>query len=687
MMATDRLLATVLRAYQNPQDTLQTTRILSTTTSLLTTLSNPLNITLITSQLLIAPAVWSQVDGLRTSLRILSTFNTASITIRQNQLDGQLEKGAQGGGVSSDEWVRAVIQGADDKSPRWRHLLVIGGVLIGMESQGRQGLGRSLRTALEKALVMAVNLALEELDTMLGTESIILALTHSFDLLSDNAKMSLNYDALAPIMIRSIISAEGYEEGYFLGAINKDVTQIPGNKLDWSSKSSGFLQLQQVASKPLVNSMGPLSRLTADAFVNMRDSRRIPSLLDDLLAFSDMIAKQWRLNKLSGLNPFEETILLTQDTARLTYPVLWQVLKTLMFAMVNILRAIIGRTLVDPVLAADIVAPNLASRTLQILRNIYFISSRLGSNTFTAYTFTFLTSIDILSRYSMESRLFLSQIRPTYAGKIPSHSLDRNLDLYFLNTCEHFTLILSPKDSESLIIATATPYLDLLADQNLMEIFEAAHSAMLAALAAPQNAEMTLKIIPFYTEALFRSFPTNLSPRQFRFAFKTLLQITAPPAPLSASQPLLPDTLLELLHYRAIHAPTNPLPPALVLRGDTDTKAIGNSPPLSEQSILMLTLLDALPFLPYGALEEWLPLSAELLNMIDDSAMREICKARFWEVLESGEMDVDRAAICVAWWSTRGGRETVLYGRERLAESTGPFMSGGLGPPRDGSRL
>ncbi|KAF7893723.1 uncharacterized protein EAF02_001261 [Botrytis sinoallii] len=97
----------------------------------------------------------------------------------------------------------------------------------------------------------------------------------------------------------------------------------------------------------------------------------------------------------------------------------------------------------------------------------------------------------------------------------------------------------------------------------------------------------------------------------------------------------------------------------------------------------MLTLLDALPNLPLDALQAWLPISADLLNSIEDNYMRERCKVRFWEILESGEMDVERSALCVGWWSTRGGRDQILFGRE--TQDVGPYMSGGLGEIR--SRL
>ena len=190
-----------------------------------------------------------------------------------------------GGGISCDDWARAVVKGLDDRTPRWQHVLVIGGVLLGMEGQERHGLSRGLRTTLENAMVTAVNLALESPQTggTLGTESIVLALNHSFPLLSDNVKRELNYDALVVIMIPAMTSTEGYQDGYFLEAINYDVMSISGNKFDWSAKSPSFLQLQRLTSKPLISSMGPLSRLIAHAIENMSGSLRIVEVRECLL--------------------------------------------------------------------------------------------------------------------------------------------------------------------------------------------------------------------------------------------------------------------------------------------------------------------------------------------------------------------------------------------------------------------
>lgn len=420
--------------------------------------------------------------------------------------------------------------------------------------------------------------------------------------------------------------------------------------------------------------MGPMSRIIADAIEYCQSPNKAVEALDHLRVFTGVLISSWEANKLSELDMSDEETFLTPETRRTTYPALWQILKGAMFSTVVILRSIVAKTVTNSLLSSNGVAPTIASKSMLILRNIHFISSRTGSNTLSALTFVNLASIDILNRFPLQARDFLKSIHPTHPGQIPSHPLQRSHDLFYLNTVEHFTLIMSPATAESLIFIPASPYLNPAANVHLLEIFEAAHSAMLAMLAAPQSGPLTAKVLPFYVESLFNSFPNNLSPRQFRFAFKSLMQVTTPPAPISAAEPQLAETLLEFLHHRALNAPTTSLPPSVAIKSQADAQT-QNSPPLSEQAILLLTLLDALPSLPLHVLEEWLPLSADLLNKIRDGTMREHCKRRFWELMESGEMDIDRSAVCVAWWSSRGGREMVLYGNM----DEGPYMSGGLG--------
>jgi hypothetical protein len=423
-----------------------------------------------------------------------------------------------------------------------------------------------------------------------------------------------------------------------------------------------------------VASMGPLSRIIAHAVENGKNPWVIQTMMDDLASFSRALTTQWRQIKFSDVDPAEEEVQLEQDTLHRTTPQLWRLLQAALFATTTILKGVFTRTIGDAVLAGDANAPVIASQALHILRHLYFITSRLPQGSFSQHTFVYLTAIDILSAYPNHADKFLKSIAPQQLGHIPHHPLDQTLDLYFLNAADHFTLVLSPATNENLLVAAAIPYLAAREIRHMAPVFEAAHSVMLAVLSAPQSAETTAKHLPFYIDALFAVFPLNISPRQFRFAFTTLMRVTAPPSLLSATHPDLPATLLELVYHRALSAPTIPLPPdaaSLALQGSD-----APPPPLSEQAVLALTLIDALPFLSIALLEEWLPLCAQLLNTIDDAGMRESVKQRFWDMLISGEMDAERSGVAVGWWTSKGGREAVLYGRESRDDEF--MMSGAL---------
>ncbi|KAF2277800.1 uncharacterized protein EI97DRAFT_374293 [Westerdykella ornata] len=699
-MPADRLLATLLRSLQTYTDQQDTPRILGTASSLLTTLGNPHNLSLLTSHLLTAPALWDTHDGVQTPFRILSVFHSAITTVINYHNDVRHHKAPEllpgqiptGGGLSLDDWVRAVVSGADERSQRWKHLIVIGGLLIGIGNLEQQGLdlywASGMRRRVEGAFVKATNMALVEVRERaeaegLGGHTIALTLNHAFSCLSNAERSLIDYDRLLPVLIgTAYFSNEGFQSAYFLGGLDLDV-QTKGERLDWPAHSTSFRQVQGIMSRPMVSSMGPLSRLIAHSVENVRDPLLVQTMMDDLASFARALTTQWRQIKLSQIDPADEPACLTEEALNKTLPLLWKLLKAALFATTIILRGVFTRTIGDGALAADAVAPILASQALHTLRHLYFITSRLGPASFSQHTFVYLTAIDILSAYPRHADRFLKAIAPQQLGQIPRHPLDRILDLYFLNTAEHFSLVLSPTTNEELLVASAVPYLASGGNNNMLPIFEAAHSVMLSVLSAPQSADITAKHLPFYIDALFSVFPQNLSPRQFRLAFRTLMRVTAPPSALSASHPDLPATLLELVFHRALHAPTVALPP------DETTLALQGSdappPPLSEQAVLALTLLDALPYLSIPLLEEWMPLCAQLLNRIDDGMMREAVRARFWEVLVSGEMDPERSGVAVAWWTTRGGREMVLFGREG-GENESMMMSGALpavGTPRE----
>ncbi|CRG90503.1 hypothetical protein PISL3812_07547 [Talaromyces islandicus] len=662
-MATERSLATLLRSLQTASEPEDAYALLPTATSFLAVLTNPLNVTLLSSQILASPAIWDHHIDLHTCRRILSVFNTAAIGIIQNEAADEPRAPYARRGLDREAWLKAVVDGADDKSPRWRHLILLAGVLLGFEAQNRQGLPHNLRYKLESALAQATQLALQEeghLDGIPGS-CITMVLNYTFELLSDQNRSRIDYDRLLPIMLNSTFSSsEGLDKAYFVGTADRDIVEGNTKKFGWSPESMTYQHVKNITSRPLVASLGPLSRLIAHSMENVTN----PNIVSDGMSFINDFARtllvQWRQNKLSEVDPSEETEFLDAESLKSTIPDLWRLLRSSMFSIVIILRAVLGRMLNDRVLAAGSVAPFIAVQSLHILRNLYFITSRAGQNSSSQYSFVNLVAIDILTQYPDLAENFLRTIKPIELGHIPDHPLERCLDLFFLNTAEHFALTLSPQTNEELVISAATPYLAAGGNNHLLEIFEAAHSVVLAVFSSPQNADV---------------YPQNLSVRQFRLAFRSVVRIAAPPSPLASSQPLLAPILLELAHERALQASSTILPPSTQ---SAEENALETPPSHSERSGIILAIIDSLPFLRVEDLEDFLPLTARLINSAaeEPKEIRATCIERFWDVLSGGEMDVDRANFCVTWWCTRGGRELLLFGEQPVSEE--PLMSGAV---------
>ena len=632
--------------------------------------------TLLASHILSNDALYPRPVGLAQTRQIFSVFYTATLRFVEDKQQppksySDPQRPPFQSDLSVDDWLRAVVKGADDASPRWRHTLLLGGLLLAFQSRDFESLSHNFRNKLEAALVTAANLALLQKETEPNCEVVVVfVLNHTFPILSESHQAQVNYDLLLPTLVdATFFSREGLEYGYWLGTVDNDVRQSSGQKFNWPSSSPSFAKVNEIKSRHLTAALGPLSRLIAHCIDNVQDRSLIIYSTNRIAEFTKNLLISWRQNKLSEIDSREEAHFLEQETVSKTLPFLLQLLRDTMFAAVISLRSVLGRVLCDGFLASNVHAPGLAIQSLHILRDTYFIAHRFGLTSSSQYIFVNFVAIDILSRYQSQSENFLEVIRPTEVGQIPPHPLDRMLDLFFLNTAEHFTLVLNANMNQELLFNAASPYINPQGDPRLGEISEAAHSVMLAILAAPQNTEVAARGVPFYVETLLESFPKQLTARQFRLAIKSVVRVAAPPSPVANAMPLMQAIVLDLLRQRIGNASENPLPPSPDL-------PIEGSEPLSEKVVLLLSIIDCLSFLSVPLLEEWLPLTTEQLHKISNPRHKHQCQQRLWETLSSGEMDVDRAAACVAWWTSRGGREHVMFGAP--PEEQEYMMSGAL---------
>lgn len=694
-MSVDRLLTTTLRAYQAPPAPAETDKLLARTVTLLTNLNNPLNLSLLTSHLLTARALWDLPDVLPLCLRVVGIYNTAAVHVQRHERENAALAWGQkpvGSGLACEPWARAVAKGADDRSPRWKHLLVLTGLLMGLEGRETGPFASGLRSTLEQAVVTAANLALQHPapGQDLPVHAVALALSYAFPMLSEHAKRSLNASMLLPVAIHAMTGPEGFQNAQFLRAISAG--NVAGHETFYRPSPGSFVQVQQLESRPLAKNMGPLSRLAAFAVQHAADPTLVLQALDHLLLFSDEVLERWRQCAFASIDESTEAAVLAPEMLQGPWVMLWQLLRKIMYTIVATLQPIVARCLLDPHLRNATTAPRVAIKTLRALRNLCFISSRQGADAFQVYTFTYLTAIDILTRSPHACVSFLQEIQapaPQEPSSVALTPLDQVLTLFYLNTAEHLPLSLPTPAAENLVLTVATTHLASAGPPTAfsLPLYEAAHSTVLSVLSCPQHAPLAVAVIPFYIDTLLGSFPARIHPRQFRLAFKTIMQVASPPFPVAAGHPDLAETLLEMLHFRSLSASTHALPPDPAPSGPSGAAPADQAsppPPLSEQTTLVLALIDSLPFLPLDIVEEWLTRTAEAMNEVADPVMREVVRKRFCDVLVSGEMDVERASVGVAWWGTGGGREMVLLNAPRGNQF---MMSGALGAGPPSSRL
>lgn len=293
----------------------------------------------------------------------MSVFHSAANALVQQEIAGIDPPSISAGGphlertIAKDDWIRAVVKGADDRSPRWRHLLVLGGLLLGFGPIEDEALSRSMRSTLEGVLIAAADLALEEVHQTaneLGQHSIVLVLNHCFATLSDGERKRLDYDSLLPLLLTSVLqSSEGLGSAYFLGTVDVDVHQVSAQKFNWPAMSASYNQTQAILQSPLVSSLGPLARLIGHTIEHVTDPWLVTSAVNDLETFARTLHMQWRHNKLSEIDASEEHLYLENETLTTTLPALWKLLRSTLFATVIIMRSVVGRMLGDGALAAN----------------------------------------------------------------------------------------------------------------------------------------------------------------------------------------------------------------------------------------------------------------------------------------------------------------------------------------------
>ena len=177
----------------------------------------------------------------------------------------------------------------------------MGVLLIGFEGQERKGIPKSLRTKLGAAIVLALNLALEDIEESpeLAVKSIALVVRLVFGLLTEREKSGINHDTLLPRLFWAPFfpPKEGLHFGYFPSKIDADIVEGDNRRFDWSVQSSAYSHVVGIASTPMLSPLGAFYRVIAYSVDHVLNVDLLPTLFGDISTFTRSLCIQWRQNK------------------------------------------------------------------------------------------------------------------------------------------------------------------------------------------------------------------------------------------------------------------------------------------------------------------------------------------------------------------------------------------------------
>ncbi|KAF3938330.1 hypothetical protein ABW19_dt0209635 [Dactylella cylindrospora] len=197
MNGSAQLLTSILQTLQAPADGNTNVRSLINDAALtLSRLTNPLNVSLLTTQVLAAPALWNAPDLLPICQAVFDIFRLAA---QERARESNLA-------LSLTEWIEAVVNGADARVPRWKHALTSGGILTAFEANDAR-LPYTTRTQLEAHVIEVVNFHFEFLTSGIESHACVLAISNTFRVLSEDSKYLINF----PVGLLIPVGVEGSE--------------------------------------------------------------------------------------------------------------------------------------------------------------------------------------------------------------------------------------------------------------------------------------------------------------------------------------------------------------------------------------------------------------------------------------------------------------------------------------------
>ncbi|GAA5824200.1 hypothetical protein JCM11251_001564 [Rhodosporidiobolus azoricus] len=483
-----------------------------------------------------------------------------------------------------------------------------------------------------------------------------------------------------------------------------------GELLTWATPSPSHTHLSSLVSHPLFTLLGPLSRaigrtIEAAAIVARTPTGVAPDALAAIQHISAILLRVttglnegWAATAWSDLLSDDS---LSPSTRTETAP--WTLLKTLLFAQTLIYSSLLQVVAPSEGDEPTPVQRQLATQAVRALGKSYFVALKFGQNGFDAWRAVLGGLVEVVAAPRTPS--WTASPAEEAGEESPAETLAKSLEpvkgtghegrhnraveraeaTFWMNTVELVMAQLGEGYVEKRVLRGVRPYLD---DATYRDSFEAAHSVMLAFFGSSTATSTAHEVAPWYIELLLRTYPSLLSPSQFRLAYSAVV------AAVSSTDDALACWAVEELLAKVeglpipSSSPTSSKPPSTSPAPANSATSSTASPPLdstapppppsapastldslslsSPYTAYLLTLTHLLPSLSLALLPTTLSHLSRLIRLLSvEAEERRIVAGYFFEVL--GErMDAVKREVGTRWWMENG--EGVVMGEPLLSE-------------------
>lgn len=337
--------------------------------------------------------------------------------------------------------------------------------------------------------------------------------------------------AIAACLVRAQWSYRFTKEHYFQLKCSTNLLAVVANELLYTQRSV------RLDTPPITTDLGGWSRLISGLLTVQP--------FEVLLQF------------LESLQIFVRTLVSQHESP--------EVMKPVFFGALIQLEGVVDQILANPALHHE-QRSLLVIATLEILQPLGFVMEEVGSR-FDSYQFVYNACLDTLSSGNSAVRAVAVLGKPWAYGQRVSSPVSAGDLTFFFSTSEQLMPVLPAVEAEQLVLQIAHRFID---QCEIVSVFEAAHSVMLAYLATHPVFEYTKSLTAVrYFDQVMQLFPMRLNATQFQTAVGAIMRAVDSSAAKYVLQTLFSSAKMSIPGYRiSKHLPSSPdtIPTAPTLR-------------------------------------------------------------------------------------------------------------------------